>query len=309
MINQVTFPGLGLEFELNRVAFPLFGHDVYWYGIIIACGFALAVVYCYCTAYRFGIDRECIFDMLIFAVPLSILGARAYYVIFYLDLFKNADGSLNWGRAIAIGDGGLAIYGAVIVAVAVVVVFCRVRKMNTLAFLDMGCYGLLIGQIVGRWGNFMNVEAYGSVTKLPWRMAGEAVAKGLWRDGYLDTQAAYSAVVNGELGVHPTFLYESLWNLVGFALLIVVAHKWRKVDGQMFLSYMLWYGVGRFFIEGLRTDSLYFFNTGIRTSQMLALVFAVGAAVWLVWRLKHAPPAAAPFEMNADSLESDGEEE
>ena len=308
MINTVDFPGLGLSLTLNRVAFTLFGLNVYWYGVIIAAGFALAVVYCYYTAHRFGIQRDSIFDMLIFAVPLCILGARAYYVIFYLDLYRNADGSFNWARAVAIWDGGLAIYGAVIVAILVVVVFCRVRKLNTLAFLDMGCYGVLIGQIVGRWGNFVNVEAYGGLTDLPWRMSGEAIASDLWKDGVITTAEAYQAVVSGELGVHPTFLYESLWNLVGLGLLILMAHKWRKVDGQMFLSYMLWYGVGRFFIEGMRTDSLYFFHTSIRTSQLLALVFAVGAAVWLIVRLKKAPPAAAPLSVSREDAQEKGEE-
>lgn len=303
MTNIVNFPGLGLSFELNRVAFSIFGHSVYWYGIIIAFGFLLAVFYCYQVAHRFGIDKEAIIDMLFFAVPLSIIGARAYYVIFYLDLYKDPDGSFNWGRAVAIWDGGLAIYGAVIMAVLTVVVFSKVRKINTLAFLDLGSFGLLIGQSIGRWGNFMNVEAYGGVTDVAWRMSAERIANTLKNKGLLESEQIYQAIMNGELGVHPTFLYESLWNALGFVLLCVIAKKWRKTDGQMFLSYLIWYGLGRAVIEGLRTDSLYFFNTGIRTSQMLGLVSALAALVWLVWRLKKAGPAAPACAKAAKTVE------
>jgi len=255
MTNIVNFPGLGLSFELNRVAFSVFGHSVYWYGIIIAAGFLLAVLYCYRIAWRFGIDKEVIFDLLLFATPLSILGARIYYVVFYLDLFKKPDGSFDWRAAVAISDGGIAIYGAIIAAIICVVFFCRVRKINTLAFLDLGCYGVIIGQIVGRWGNFVNVEAYGGVTDAPWRMSAERIANGLLSKGYLESAEMYQAILNGELGVHPTFFYESFWNLIGLGLLILIAKKWRKVDGQIFLTYIIWYGVGRSIIEGMRTDS------------------------------------------------------
>lgn len=292
MTNIVNFPGLGLSFELNRVAFSVFGHNVYWYGIIIAAGFLLAVFFGYHQAYRFGIENEPIIDFLFFAVPLAIIGARLYYVIFYLDLYIDADGSFNWGNAIAIWDGGLAIYGAIIMSIITVIVFCRVRKINTLAFLDLGSLGMLIGQCIGRWGNFVNVEAYGGVTDVAWRMSAERIANTLWNKGILESTEVYQAILSGELGVHPTFLYESLWNALGFVLLWMIARKWRKTDGQIFLSYLIWYGLGRAVIEGLRTDSLYFFNTGIRTSQMLGLVSAAVALVWLVWRLKKAGPAS-----------------
>jgi len=303
MTNTVNFPGLGLSFELNRVAFTVFGHSVYWYGIIIAAGFVLAVLYCYRVAWRFGIDKEVIFDLLIVATPLSILGARIYYVIFYLDLFRKADGSFDWRAAIAISDGGIAIYGAIITAIICVVLFCKARKINTLALLDLGCYGVIIGQIVGRWGNFVNVEAYGGVTGAPWRMSAERIANRLLSKGYLESQETYEALLSGELGVHPTFLYESLWNLVGLGLLILIAKKWRKVDGQIFLTYIIWYGVGRSIIEGMRTDSLYFFNTGLRSSQALGLLSAIVGSVWLLWRLQHAGPHAAPFVPASEKTE------
>ena len=309
MTNVVTFPGLGLSFELNRVAFTVFGHNVYWYGVIIALGFSLAVIYCYYTAYHFGIDNEMIFDLLIVATPLSLVGARAYYVIFYLDLFRNADGSFSWGDAIAIWDGGMAIYGSIIAAILCVIGFCKVRKVNTWAFLDLGCYGVIIGQAVGRWGNFVNVEAFGGVTDLPWRMSAERIANKLWNNGLLESEEAYEATLSGELGVHPTFLYESLWNVIGFFLLILIAKKWRKVDGQIFLSYLAWYGIGRAVIEGLRTDSLYFFGTGLRTSQLLGILSAAAALVCLVWRLKNSGPAAAPISKNGKTAVTAAEPE
>lgn len=276
MTHTIAFPGLGFEFELNRVAVEIFGHPIYWYGIIIACGFLLAVWFCYARAPRFGIKSDDLIDLLFFAVPLSIVGARIYYIIFYLDYFRTEDGGLDFMAMVRIWDGGLAIYGAVIAAFITAAVFCKMKKLNLFALADIGVFGLLIGQCVGRWGNFVNVEAYGGPTTLPWRMGIDAYVNGGWQ--YME--------------VHPTFLYESVWNLIGFVLLMIVAKKWRKFDGQIMLGYFLWYGFGRGLIEGLRTDSLYFFSTGIRVSQMLGFVTALVAAVLLIYNLvirKHKP--------------------
>ena len=317
MTNILTFPGLGLEFALNPIAFRVFGWPIHWYGIIIACGFLLAVAYGYWRAPRFGVDQEKLIDMLFFAVPLAIIGARAYYVIFYLSLYTNADGSFNWGEAVAIWDGGLAIYGGVIAAVATVAVYCKVRKQNFWNYTDIGCFGLLIGQLVGRWGNFVNIEAYGGVTTLPWRMCSESIANELLWKGLVDS-AQYQQILDGTLGVHPTFLYESLWNLLGFFILVLIARKGRRFNGQLFLSYIVWYGLGRAAIEGLRTDSLYFFNTGLRTSQMLGLVSAAAAIVLMVVRFRTAGPPTPPIQPegkgektepnseNAEENDSDG---
>lgn len=277
-MNRVSFPGLGLEFNIDPIVVNLFGKwPIHWYGLIIAIGFLLAMSYCMYRADRFGIMQDDIVDMLFFAVPLSIIGARVYYVLFYLDLFRDAEGNIIWANTYRIWDGGLAIYGAVIAAALTLLVFCKVRKLNFLAFADLGVLGLLIGQCVGRWGNFVNSEAYGAVTDLPWRMGVYEWANGAWQ--YLE--------------VHPTFLYESIWNLIGFLVLATIAGKWRKFDGQIFLSYLLWYGFGRGLIEGLRTDSLYFFHTGIRVSQMLGFVSAaVGAALLLfMFAVKKPDPA------------------
>jgi len=289
LVNQVTFPGLGLEFELNRVALILFGRNVYWYGIIIGLGFLLAVLWCCRRAAQFGIKQDDIYDLLIAEVPLCIIGCRTYYVLFNLSEYRTSDGSLDWGRICRISDGGIAIYGGVITAALVLLAFCRWKKKEFLPFADLGVQGLLIGQLVGRWGNFMNVEAYGGVTRLPWRMCAPSAAQELLRSGALD-EVGYRAMLDGEIGVHPTFLYESMWNLVGLALIYIISKKFYRFDGQLFLSYLLWYGAGRFWIEGLRTDSLYFFGLSlfgmpVRTSQAVALLSVAVAGGVLLWRL------------------------
>ena len=295
MTNTVFFPGLGLEFELNRVAFSLLGRDIYWYGIIIAFGFLLAVIYGLWRAPRFSLDPDVGVDAIFVVVPSAIIGARLYYIIFNPSVCFNADGSFSLLRAVALWEGGLAIYGGVIATVISALIFCKVRKVNFWCGMDITVYGLLIGQLIGRWGNFVNVEAYGGVTGLPWRMCSVSIANGLWRDGLIGTDAAYQSILDGTLGVHPTFLYESLWNLLGFALLVLLRIKGRKFNGQMFLSYVIWYGLGRAAIEGLRTDSLYFFGTGLRVSQLLGLLSAVVAAALFVYRLKTAGPASPPL--------------
>lgn len=269
----VSFPGLFPNFEINinPVALQI-GHGIYWYGIIIAVGFLLAVLFCTRRANRYGIKKDDLYDMLIVATPLSIIGARLYYVVFYLDLFRNESGGISPGKVIAIWDGGLAIYGGVIAAVLSVLGFCAYKKIKAGAMLDLGCMGLLIGQMIGRWGNFINREAFGAETALPWRMR-------LWEsaDHFIE--------------VHPTFLYESLWNLVGLLLIALVLEKHRKFDGENFFFYLFWYGLGRTWIEGLRTDSLYLFDwtlfgAPIRVSQALSVVLCVTAIIVLFYQLK-----------------------
>ena len=304
MTNTVFFPGLGLEFELNRVAFTVFGHNIYWYGVSIAAGFLLAVIYGLHIAPRFGMDPDKITDAIFVVVPMAIIGARLYYVIFNPAVCLGADGSFSLLRMIAFWDGGLAIYGGVIATVVTAVIYCRVRKIDFWSGMDVTVYGLLIGQLIGRWGNFVNVEAYGGLTKLPWRMCSSSIANELWRDGFLESEQMYQSVLDGTLGVHPTFLYESLWNLLGLALLILLMKRGRKFNGQMFLSYVIWYGLGRAAIEGLRTDSLYFFGTPIRSSQMLGILSAaVGIGLYVV-RRRTAGPALPPFR----AADGEGEE-
>ena len=267
----ISFPMFGEDFAINPPAyFTLFGHKIYFYGVIIAIGFFLAVLYCTRRCRRlYGISTDDVIDMLIAAVPLAIICARLYYVVFELDYYLEHPGEI-----IQIWSGGLAIYGGVIGAVLGVILVCRHKKIPIGAMLDTGALGLLIGQAVGRWGNFMNREAFGwteNVDTLFCRM-------GLTVPGY---ETFY---------VHPTFLYESLWNVVGFLIL----HFWtkkhrRRFDGEVFTMYVAWYGLGRCFIEGLRTDSLWLIPDVIRVSQLLAGVTCVAAVALLLIQRRRKP--------------------
>ena len=257
-MGAITFPNLGISVNPSRVAFNVLGKDIYWYGIIIAAGFLLAVIYAMRRAPSFGLTEDNILDMLFVAVPLAIVCARLYYCIFYWDLYRD-----NPIAILYVWEGGLAIYGGVIGAVIGVAIFCRVKKLPIGPLLDVGSLGLLIGQMIGRWGNFMNREAHGAVTDSFFKM-GLADAAG------------------NVIYYQPTFLYESVWNLVGFVALHFYSKR-RKFDGEVFLLYLAWYGLGRAWIEGLRTDSLYLFNTGIRVSQLLAALSCVAAIAVLVY--------------------------
>ena len=275
--SPIRFPGLfgDWEFTLSSTAFHIGGKAIYWYGILIALGVVLALWFCMTQKEKYGISEDDLLDAVLWGVPLSVVGARVYYVIFYLDIFKKADGSFDWGSAVAIWDGGLAIYGAVIAAFLVGLVLSRRKGFKLGAMTDLIVMGFLIGQAVGRWGNFMNREAFGAETTLPWRM--ELVTK------------------TGELvDVHPTFLYESLWNVAGLLLIALVVSRVRRFDGQNTWCYFLWYGLGRFWVEGLRTDSLYLFDwtiggAPIRVSQALSLVMVLVSAFMLVYHLKLRP--------------------
>ncbi len=257
MTNMISFPGLGIELEVNRIAFTVFSRPIYWYAIIIASGFLLATYYGMKRSREFGTNDDEIMEMLLFAVPLAIISARAYYVIFNIEPYLADPISVLY-----IWEGGIAIYGAIIGSVLGALIYCKIKKISIIRFLDIGALGLMIGQSIGRWGNFVNAEAFGGETDLPWRM-----------------------VINGGVGVHPTFLYESLWNAVGFVILHFYSKK-RKFDGEVFLLYVVWYGIGRAMIEGLRSDSLYFFGTGIRTSQALAIVTTLLAGAYLIFRYR-----------------------
>ncbi|MGI5963612.1 MAG: prolipoprotein diacylglyceryl transferase [Lawsonibacter sp.] len=297
MTNVVSFPGLGLEFTLNRVAFTVLGRPVYWYGIIIASGLLLAVFLCSRWGKRFGITEDQIIDLMLFAVPAALVAVRVYYVVFNLSLYQNPDGSLNWSAIFRYSDGGLAIYGAILSSAVVLLIFCHVRKISFLAFADLGVHGLFIGQLVGRWGNFMNVEAYGGPTTLPWRMCSASIAEEMLTQGYVD-EAGYTSILSGTLGVHPTFFYESAWNFVGLLMVYFLGKK-RKFDGECFLFYVFWYGLGRAWIEGMRTDSLYLYvGSSIRVSQLLAAVSAVVAGAVLLWMLRRAKGQTTELYVN-----------
>jgi len=255
----ISFPLFGNSFSITATeSFNIFGLTLHWYGTIIAVGFLLAVIYVSKRGRQFGLTQDNIIDMLICAVPSAVVGARLYYVIFNYSIYKD-----NFWDIFKIWNGGLAIYGAIIGAVIAVIIYCKIKKMPMGPFFDLGSLGLLIGQAVGRWGNFINREAFGRETSIFCRM------------GLTDS-------AGNTIYVHPTFLYESLWNLLGLLLLHIFSKSSkRRYDGQLFAMYVAWYGFGRMLIEGLRTDSLYLFNTGLRVSQVLGGLSVVAALVYL----------------------------
>lgn len=253
--NPIVFPGLGIELN-PPLGFTIGSLNIRFYGIIIAVGLLLAVWYGLKRSEQFGLKQDDILDGVLGVVPVAIIFARAYYCLFAWHEFAAEPISVLY-----IWKGGIAIYGAVIGAALGVVVFCLIKKVKLGAVLDLVALGFLIGQSVGRWGNFMNREAYGAVTDSFLRME----IYGL----QLGTRACY----------HPTFLYESLWNLAGFIGLHFLSKK-RQYDGQIALGYVAWYGLGRTFIEGLRTDSLYWGE--MRVSQVLAAVTCFAAVAVLL---------------------------
>ena len=267
--STIGFPGLFGDWAIDPPAyFTLFGRNIYFYGVIIALGFLLGITYCARSAGRFGIREDDVYDLVLWLIPLSIVGARLYFVLFKLDYYL-----AHPGEIVEIWNGGLAIYGGVIAGVIVMLLVCRRKKIPWQAMIDLLVFGLLIGQILGRWGNFMNREAFGAETEIFCRMK-------------------LTAPDGRSICVHPTFLYESLWNLIGFiGLLIWERRGGRRYDGQAALGYFFWYGVGRSWIEGLRTDSLYIGNSALRVSQLLSIVLALAALVLLVVnaRKKHPP--------------------
>lgn len=271
MTYHVQFPGLGLELTLNRVAFSIGNFDVYWYGIIIAAGMLLAMLFAFRYAVDFGIDADRLVDVVLIGTVAAIICARAYYVIFAPFPYDSI-----W-EMIDIREGGLAIYGGVLGAFILGGLAAKWRKVPILPLFDLVGICFLIGQGIGRWANFINQEAFGTNTTLPWGMYSEGTQRYL--ASVQSTLAAEGVTVDPSLPVHPTFLYESLWCLAGFVILALFM-KHRRFHGQLFLSYVIWYGIGRFWIEGLRTDSLMITDT-LRTSQLVALL-SVAAAVILM---------------------------
>lgn len=274
MVTTVSFPGLGLEFELNRVAFSIGGFNVYWYGLLIGIGFMLAGTYALLNARKVGVDSDRLIDVVMVGLVCGVIGARLYYVIFDWETFQ---GDLS--KIFDIRQGGLAIYGGILAGMAGGIIMAKIRKVRVRPAMDLAAAGFLIGQGIGRWGNFVNVEAFGSNTNSILGMTGPKVV------GYLtqvkNSGAAWTQNIDPHMPVHPTFLYESVWCLIGFLIIALWLMRRRKYDGQVFLFYTAWYGLGRFFIEGLRTDSLMW--GPVRVSQALALVAFVTATALLIW--------------------------
>ncbi len=237
------------------VAFSIFGLEIRWYGLLIASAVLIGTVLALKEAKRKGVKEETLIDMFLFAVPAAIIGARAYYVIFMWDYY-----SKNPSQILNIRGGGLAIHGVIIAGTLVVIIFAKVRKESFWKLADIVAPSLILGQAIGRWGNFANQEAHGGPTDLPW---------GIMIDG---------------VKVHPTFLYESIWNLLVFGFLLWYRRKKATVEGEIYLLYLILYSVGRFFIEGLRTDSLML--GPFRVAQLISLAIIMSGGAYLIWKKK-----------------------
>ena len=270
-MDILRFPGLGLEFPVDRVAISIGNFNIYWYGIIIAVAFAMGLWVYLSHNRRCGIHPDEGLDVILWAMLGAIVGARAYYVAYRWENYRD-----NLAEIFNLRGGGLAIYGGIIGAVLVAFIVCRIKKLPMLPVMDAAFPGVLLGQAIGRWGNFFNMEAFGCNTTLPWGMTSAPIADYLSR--HQAELYAQGIAVDPSLPVHPTFLYESVWSLIGVAILLLWMFPRRSYDGQIALGYMAWYGLGRFFIEGLRTDSLMW--GPVRVSQALGgILFLLGTAL------------------------------
>ncbi len=255
MTNTISFPRLNIgPFNINE-SISVFGFNMHFYGLIIGLGIIVAYTFAMKTCKKHSLTQDNITDILLYGLPSSIVCARLYYVIFELDQFK------NFWDIFKIWNGGIAIYGAVIGAVISTYVYCKTKRINVYNAFDIGALGLLIGQIFGRWGNFVNAEAFGIPTTLPWGMM--------------------ISNISDNICFHPTFLYESLWN-TGVFLILLKRRDMRAFDGEIFFGYITLYGLGRFWIEGLRTDSLYW--GPVRISQLIALLCVVVGIALIIWK-------------------------
>ena len=259
MYSEISFPALGITVNPPS-SFSIGPLTIHYYGLILAIGLIAAVYYCSRRSRQFGLDEDTLLDGVLWITPFAILCARIYYCAFSWELY--ADNPIS---VLYIWEGGIAIYGSVIGAALGIIVFCKVRKLRVTAVLDLVSQGFLIGQFIGRWGNFINREAFGAETDSFLRMGLMKASTG---------EVTY---------YHPTFLYESLWNFTGFLLLHFLSKK-RKYDGQIALGYLAWYGLGRAFVEGLRTDSLYI--GPFRVSQLLAAASCVTALALLLYHTR-----------------------
>lgn len=258
-----------LSLALNPIAFNLGPIEVHWYGIIIASGVILAVWLAVKEGDKRGIKADDIYDMILWALPAALICARLYYVVFQWSYYKN-----NPGEIIKIWDGGIAIYGSLIGAMIVVILFCRHRAIPVWLMLDVAAPTVILAQAIGRWGNFMNQEAFGQVTSL-------SFLQGLHLPHFIITQMYISGAYR-----QPTYLYESLWSLLGFTVLVTLRHNPHFFKrGEVFLTYVMWYSFGRFFVEGMRTDSLMLGS--LRVSQILSIILFISAIGLIIYRRRN----------------------
>ena len=273
MTKSIAFPNLGIYLENVGKSFDIFGFELAFYGITIGIGVIAGILMAEYEAKRTGQNPDTYYELASIAVVLSVIGARIYYVIFAWDQYKDDIWSV-----FNIREGGLSIYGGVLTAIATVFVFSKVKKLSYGQLMDTAGLGLILGQIIGRWGNFFNREAFGEYTNnlLAMRLPLDAVRK----SDVTELMREHLEVIDGieYIQVHPTFLYESLWNL-GVLMFLLFWRKHKKFQGEIFFMYLLGYGIGRFWIEGLRTDQLILFGTGLAVSQMLALAMVLISSI------------------------------
>lgn len=276
-MTQIAFPNIGIKtFSIDPVALNIFGLEVRWYGLIIVVGIILAFLYACYRGKQEGFSSDDMMDLFLYVVVFSIIGARAYYVLTTLDQYHSLY------DVIAVWNGGLAIYGAVTTGAVVITIVCRIKKKSVLKALDMIAPGVMIGQLIGRWGNFCNGEAFGDISKFEFF----GFTKATPNAGSLPWIMEVNSYASGyrTLTVHPTFLYESVWNLIGF-IIINAFYKKKSFDGEIVLMYAVWYGFGRMFIEGLRSDSLYVGS--VKISQLIGLVCVVaGVAAMIILKIR-----------------------
>ena len=275
---DIRFVHLGITIEHLKSSISVFGFRIAFYGIIIGIGMLAGIWIAQSDAKRRGQDPELYLDFALYAIICSIVGARIYYVIFEWDYYKE-----NLLQIFNLRAGGLAIYGGVIAGAITMIVYTRVKKVSFFSMADTGVLGLVTGQIIGRWGNFFNCEAFGGYTD---SLLAMRIKRSLVNDNMLNADVlSHKIVENGVefIRVHPTFLYESCWNLC-LLIFMLWFRKYKKYDGQMFWIYLFGYGTGRFWIENLRTDQLILFGTGLAVSQALSLVLILVAAGNLIWR-------------------------
>lgn len=259
MANVISFPKLGITLNLSPVAFSIGNKDIYWYALIILFGFLMGILIASCGCEKRGVSKDNVLDIALWGIISGIVGARIYYVLFSLDEFRG-----DWLSVFRIWEGGIAIYGGIIGAVISTFIYCKIKKLNVLNTFDACCIGLLLGQAIGRWGNFINCEVFGRTTDVLLGMS-----------------------INGNAPVHPLFLYESLWSFAGVILLLLLRNK-KKRNGQIFFSYLLWYSAGRLFLEGMRDTRyiLYIIPDILGISQLVAGLLIVISIAGLIYVTK-----------------------
>ena len=291
-LPDISFVHLGLEIPHISKSFSIFGFSIAYYGVIVGLGFFIGICLACWIAKKEDVSLDLMTDFAIWTIFAAIIGARAYYVIFAWEDYKD-----NLIQIFNLRAGGLAIYGGIIAVVCMMILFCKKRKVSIGKIGDCAVFGLVAGQIIGRWGNFVNCEAFGGYTDNLFAMQ---IRRDLVNPNMISPELAQHFAENPiikegieYIQVHPTFLYESVWNL-GVLILLLIVRKYKKFDGQMMCLYFIGYGIGRFWIEGLRTDQLKLFGTQIAVSQLLSAVLIVSALVVLIvnfWKKNSNPKA------------------